>query len=211
MLFLLVLVLVYPLPPPVLLLTRGPKAQRGGVSDKLVSGAALSEVTVTVLRVRVVYEQTRTAGRHTMESTIRPPSIAAGCPLPCTRCSQQDADTRSTTENVRQRGEGSGWRSNLRPHRYLHHRHHVSVDMVVDEEKTDELEKEDEEEEEEKAGEEVEGEGTSVHVRMFARPSGENWWVSCDVAGRRRDMCTNVQPDERVLFEDERQRVLQSS
>lgn len=67
MLFLLVLVLVYPLPPPVLLLTRGPKAQRGGVSDKLVSGAALSEVTVTVLRVRVVYEQTRTAGRHTME------------------------------------------------------------------------------------------------------------------------------------------------
>lgn len=79
----------------------------------------------------------------------------------------------------------------------------MSVDVVVDQEKTDELGKEVEEEGEKKDEEREEGEQTSVHVRMFARPSGENWWVSCDAAGGRRDMCMNVKPDGRVPFEEE--------
>eukprot|EP00904_Undaria_pinnatifida_P001824 jgi/Undpi1/11642/HiC_scaffold_36.g13937.m1 len=59
---------------------------------------------------------------------------------------------------------GSGEEPHLRPSRSFHHKHHVSVDVVIDED-GDGLGEEDEAVEEE----------TSVHVRMFPRPTGENW------------------------------------
>lgn len=92
------------------------------------------------------------------------------------RCLPQGVDTRSAAETKRPGGGGSRWVPNLRSHRSLHDHDHVSVDMAVNEE-TEELgEKGEEGEEEEEEGGEG-GEETSVHVRMFARPSGENWWV----------------------------------
>lgn len=51
----------------------------------------------------------------------------------------------------------------------------MSIDIAVNEQTEGLGEKGDEEEEEKE--EEEGGEETSVHVRMFARPSGENWWV----------------------------------